>query len=136
MKTKTLDLINPFDLAAGTVSKLVLREPTGRDVMTFGEPYIQTQSSDGAIVAIENAEAIEGYMTQCVVDPAGINVIDRVGLTDFLRLKDAVFGFFSDARMAGLQSAPNSSSSDFNGLMPPPSEIAPSPNSNGGSNED
>lgn len=112
-----LDLIKPIDFDGRTVTHLVLREPNARELMVHGEPYIQSCTAEGQIVSIEDGAAIAAYLDAIVVEPANLP-LDRVGLADGMRLKDAVLDFFGDARRAGLPTARSASSETSAGSTP------------------
>ncbi len=113
-KQKTVELLEPVPFDGRMIDSLTLREPKAREYGLLGEPAVHTRSADGSWIIVDNTEAIMGYVRAGV--PINLSgVIDHVGLADTLRLKDAVLGFFADARAAGATTARGSSSSNSDG---------------------
>ncbi len=109
---KTIELSEPIIVHGGQVKQIVLRDPTYREIMRLGEPFAQGFSRDGSTVfQAENIETIRGYIEALVQPPVDGILIEQLGLADTLRLKDAVFGFFSDARLKLSKTTVTSSSS-------------------------
>lgn len=113
-KQKTVTLLDPVPFAGRNIDSLTLREPTARDYGLYGEPAVHTRSADGSWIIVDNTEAVMGYVRACLPELER-GVIDHIGLADTLRLKDAVLGFFADARAAGATTAPGSSSGNSDG---------------------
>jgi hypothetical protein len=91
-----------------------MREPNGAEFIEHGEIYQKHPAADGSGVIVENGPAIAAYLSAIIVEPAGLP-LDRVGLADAMRLKDAVTDFFGDARQAGWKTEPTALSSSSDG---------------------
>jgi hypothetical protein len=111
---KKITLLTPIDYDGRTITHVMLREPNAAEFMAHGEPYIQTHAADGRMVSIEDGAAIATYLSLVIAEPAGLP-LDRVGLADGMRLKDAVLDFFGDARRAGWKTAQTASSAPSDG---------------------
>jgi hypothetical protein len=89
-----------------------MREPSFRDYVELGEPFMVGRADDGAPFVVENAEAISAYLRRCVVgvDPTLLN---QTNARSARRLKNALLGFFDDAGPAteGQTTSPTTSSS-------------------------
>lgn len=96
--TRSVTLTSP-KFGEVTIPQLVFREPKMSDLIANGEPYIPTRSPDGATIVVENMAAIAGLASDCLIEPFGRPaVIDQLALRDALAVKDAIVGFFTDAR--------------------------------------
>jgi hypothetical protein len=100
-----ITLLEPIVGHGGMVKEIWLREPTARELMSFGDPWSRAFSRDGLVFQSENVEIVKQYVDACVVyDSPGPKVdellLEQLGLADGLRVKDAVLGFFTSARLA------------------------------------
>lgn len=108
----TIKLIEPITGHEGPITEITLREPSYGEIMKFGEPYAQGFSRDGSVVyQAENTDAIRGYIEALVKPPVDALLIRQLKTANSLRLKDAVLGFFQDARSRLSASTQTSSSS-------------------------
>jgi hypothetical protein len=114
-KHRVIPLIDPIPFAGRIVDTLTLREPSMSELTAFGEPTVHTRSTGGTWVVVENSESVAGYMRALIVERDLDGILDHAGLADLLRLKDAVLGFFGDAREAGARTTPTSSSASSAG---------------------
>jgi Phage tail assembly chaperone proteins, E, or 41 or 14 len=111
MPNVTIKLLDPIMGHGGDVKEIVLREPTYREVMQFGEPWARGYSRDNQVVyQAENIETIRSYIEACFVPNASgpqadVTLIESLSLADTLRVKDAVLDFFTSARAKALASA-------------------------------
>lgn len=97
-KNQTVILASP-QFGEVKVAQLVFREPKMSDLIANGEPYIPTRSPNGATIVVENMDAIAGLARDCLIEPFGMPaIIDQLALRDALAVKDAIVGFFTDAR--------------------------------------
>lgn len=112
MKHVTIELSEPIIGHSDPIRRVVLQEPRARDYFALGEPSVYARNPDGTVYAVENAEVIDRYIERCIVEPKESILLDQMSLGDAMRVKDAVLGFFSDARKKTLPSSSMSSSSD------------------------
>lgn len=111
MAAKTIPLISPITTHEGQVTEIVLREPKAKDFFEFGEPFVRQRTAEGGDAdVIEIPGVLGSYVERCMTKP-GPEFLAQVGLTDALRLRDAVMGFFGAALRAAYPSAATSSSS-------------------------
>ncbi len=97
-RTQTVILSSP-QIGEVTIEKLIFREPKMSDIIANGEPYIPTRSPNGATIVVENMAAIAGLASDCLIEPFGRPaIIEQLALRDALAVKDAIIGFFTDAR--------------------------------------
>lgn len=115
MKTTTIHLINPIATTYGSTTAIILREPTAREYLTTGEVFIGANTSNGPML-VEDSAAVAAYLSACIVEPKGLR-LDDVSLADGMALKEALFGFFGDARVGGSPTAPMPSSEFSAGPM-------------------
>lgn len=110
----TVSLTTPVPFAGRHVLELTFREPKMREYAQFGEPSVVTRTSDGGLVLIENSDVIFAY-ARALVAPDLVGAIDHLSLRDSLAVKEAILGFFTDARAAGETPPPDSSPSTLDG---------------------
>jgi hypothetical protein len=110
VKSITIELTEPL-VGHEPIPRLILREPQARDYFSLGEPSILAQSVDGtAVYAIENSEIVQRYIERCLVEPKDPLTLGQLCLVDAMRVKEAVLGFFNQAR-ANVSRSPATSSS-------------------------
>lgn len=98
MKTTTIDLASPIMGHGEPISRVVIKEPTGRDYFALGEPAVGARNPDGTTYWVENVEVIEKYIEACVSEPSSGILLGQLCLADAMRVKDAVLDFFGAAR--------------------------------------
>lgn len=100
MANVTITLTEPIEGHEGPIKEVVLRQPKFNDVMTLGEPAAYAHSEAGLVFQAEKDGVIQGYITRLLVEPKDPALLLQLGLADSLKLKEAVYGFFQDARKA------------------------------------
>lgn len=118
MNSKTVVLTALITLGSKEINikEMVFRQPKMSDVIKCGDPSILTRSADGAVLMIENMEAIAAYARELLVEPFGQgSLIDHLALPDALAVKDAITDFFSEARRTMSAAGPGSSSATSDG---------------------
>lgn len=106
MPNATIQLTNPIEASSpdgkGTiqVASIVLREPKYLDVVQLGEPSAFARSDGGMLYQAERDGVVQGYIERLLIEPKDPQLLLQVSLADTLKLKEAVFGFFSAAREA------------------------------------
>lgn len=109
MPNKTIKLIAPIEgqgtegNPSGQIHEIVLREPKFRDIMLLGEPAAFARSDGGMIYQAEKDDVIAAYIDRLLVEPKDPALLNQLGVTDTMQLKDAVFGFFQIAKTATTQ---------------------------------
>lgn len=96
---KVIKLSEPFEMHGRKVSEIALKEPSGWDAATIGEPRVfvyNTNSSLGGYF-VEMPEVIGKYLERCVDHEMGADVLRLLSLTDALETKAALFDFFIEA---------------------------------------
>lgn len=110
----TIKLFSPTVFAGEPLNEVTIREPNGRDFTRFGEPFQFFGGGSGPIVMQENEEAVCRYLDACIVHAmGGAAILPNLGLSDAMRVKEALLGFFTVAREAAFKpgSTPSSSPS-------------------------
>lgn len=82
------------------ITEIVLREPKYRDIMLLGEPAAFARSESGMIFQAEKDDVVQSYIERLMESPKDRALLQQVSLADALQLKEAVFGFFQEARKA------------------------------------
>lgn len=103
--SKTIPLLKPIEMHGKFVKEVVLKEPTGRNYLDFGEPRILARNIDATVYWVEDKIAIKSYLEACIEHEAGAHLIALLGLADVRRLKDAVLAFFTEADQATFASS-------------------------------
>lgn len=106
MDKKVVKLASPIEVFGKTLRELEIREPTGREFMTNGEPRALVYSPGGSGYFIEQAEIIAKYCEKCIVSELGNDIFSLLSLEDAKAVKETVLSFFSaaDARRAAKNS--------------------------------
>jgi len=117
-KKVTVKLRDPFPDHNGTTTEVVLREPRGRDYIELGEPFAYARADKGLLVHAENDQAIKGYLERCIEEPDCLLAMSQLSLADMMAVKDALLGFFADARLTRSASTSSSSSVTSAGSAP------------------
>lgn len=97
-KTVTVELSEAIIGHTGPVSRVVIKEPTAGDYFALGEPSVWGRGADGNSFIVENVEVVEGYVSRCVQEPNDPLILNQMSLADAMKVKDAVLGFFGEAR--------------------------------------
>lgn len=100
MANVTITLTEPIEGPAGRIDQIVLRAPKFPDVMQLGEPVAFARSEGNMIFQAEKDEVVEGYIKRLLVEPKDPQLLMQLGLTDTIKLKEAIFEFFRAARPA------------------------------------
>jgi hypothetical protein len=86
---------------------VVLRPPKYGDVFALGEPQaFALDPNTGMMFTSNRDDVIEKYLQRCCVQPINADLLMQCSLADSLALRDAVLGFFTDARAARSTSTP------------------------------
>jgi hypothetical protein len=94
---RKIRLTAPFDWHGRKIEEIELREPTGWEAATLGEPRILVQNAALGGYFVEREDVVARYLDKCVEHESGADVVRMLGLTDVLRIKAALFDFFSQA---------------------------------------
>jgi len=92
---KAVPLKRPIKGHDGEVREVILREPTGGEVFTIGEPQTWVRAGDGMAV-VDNLEAIKAYADRLIVKPDPVLAMSQLSPLDAVAVKDAIVGFFRD----------------------------------------
>jgi hypothetical protein len=106
---KTIPLSRRYEAHGTAFNTVELRAPKLRDLFSIGEP-VEFQPTSGGIV-IEHLDRIEAYRDRLLVTPTAADIAD-LDLVDAMALKDAITGFFTDARKARRQPTSSSGAPD------------------------
>jgi hypothetical protein len=98
----TIELSTPITGHKGQVSQITLREPKYADVMSLGDPIAFAQGANGMVYSADKDGVIQAYIERLLVSDNGADplLLNQLGLTDTLRLREAIQNFFADARRA------------------------------------
>lgn len=111
MPTKDVPLSKPIEAHGKRYTKAVLRHPTLEMYFRHGDPAVWVKAKTGEHVLVESDEVIHGYLKECLQEPDILLLESQGNLQDALAIKDAITGFFSDARRANSQPSAISSPS-------------------------
>jgi hypothetical protein len=113
MASKRIKLNQPFEWHGRKIDEVELKEPTGWQVATLGEPRILVYSATSGGYYVEQPEVISKYLERCVAHESGNDIVKFISMTDVLRIKAALFDFFTEAeaqiakeKLASFASAP------------------------------
>lgn len=113
MQPIIIKLEKPITGHGGDVSQITLRPPSFGDVMSHGEPVSYGYAGE-VVYTAENIDRIRAYIKALIVQPPAPApqiddiLIEQLGIVDTLRLKDAVRGFFTEARSKITKEKPTS----------------------------
>ncbi len=94
-ETREIPLVKPLRGHKGEkITKIVLREPTFDEYLSFGDPYTVAQSTDGTPFAVDNPDVIRRYIHLCLVEPKDPALLSQGGARLGREVKEAVMGFF------------------------------------------
>lgn len=94
---KTIPLKKPFpDGKGGTVTAIILQEPSAPDYFELGEPQTWVRSRDGAML-VDNEEAIKAYAERLIVEPDPLLAMTHMGVVNAMAVKRAILGFFQES---------------------------------------
>ena len=113
-----VDLLSPFAGPDGTVTRIGLREPTLKEFITIGEPYTFIPEVNGVEVPVENDDVIAKYLFTLVVEPNIPSLLNKVKISDTMRIKEALLSFFMESRERAFRTPLNSTSSGSTSSAP------------------
>ena len=87
--TVTVTLSKPIEAHGETLTELTLREPSGKDIRTFGMPY-RVGAEDGSVII--DAAAMHRYIAGLAAVPP--SAVDKMSPLDWTAVMAAVLGFF------------------------------------------
>lgn len=119
MPNATIELEKPITGHEGEIRKIVLREPTYREVMPNGSPYQVHDTDDGQSVVLYDNEKIRAYAEACLIEPKESDLLKQLGLRDTMKLREAVLRFFLPPASADAGSATSQKSSGSTAASPP-----------------
>jgi len=103
-EAKLIQLTEPVQHFGKTVTGVYLREPKAGHVMRLGEPRFPV-GQNGAVYMAERDDVVAQYVEELLsidgkspVDGGGGALVQMFSLDDAIAIRDALFGFFSDAR--------------------------------------
>ena len=92
-------LSKPITAHGEETQELELREPTAKDVMELGYPYLVVQSDDGQGVELR-PKVVARYVVRLAKIP--MSSVEQLAISDLSALQAIVMGFFGqDAAAAG-----------------------------------
>ncbi len=90
--TVTVTLSRPIEAHGESLAELTLREPSGKDIRTFGMPY-RIGAEDGSVII--DAAAMHRYIAGLAAVPP--SAVDKMPPADWSAAMAAVMGFFGVA---------------------------------------
>lgn len=115
---KRIPLSSPIDWFGTEIKELSLKEPSGWTVATLGEPRVLVHAGAGGGYMVEREDVIAKYIEKCLDHDSGADILRQLSLIDTLKLKAALFDFFTEAeaqiaseKLANFASALNDSPS-------------------------
>lgn len=97
-KQTTIPLSEPLAGHEGKITQVIVRSPKAAEFFLYGEPYAYARNRDGTVFTVENAETVKSYIDVLIVEPKDKLLIAQLELTDAMKVKEAVLGFFTAAR--------------------------------------
>jgi hypothetical protein len=113
-KTVQVKLVEPIVGHRGPIHEVTVKAPGFALYAEHGDPFDWIRIGDDERPHyIENDKAVRAYMRACILPPEDNPLLlDQIGLADAQAVKDALIGFFVEARLARLSpTSPTSSSS-------------------------
>jgi len=100
MSTRTVKLNRKYEAHGKVFDAVSLRPPTLSDFFSIGEPVELHPGPDGSgRYVIEHNERISAYLDRLAVPgEPGLECIGQVELRDAMAIKEAITGFFLEAR--------------------------------------
>jgi hypothetical protein len=114
MPNVSIKLTKSVEIFGKRVGTVELKEPTGGQYVGLGDPRTLVFNASGSGYWVENAESIRKYLDLLIIhDAGGDSIVSVLGLEDAMAVKEALFGFFTDAasRLAAKKLMPSSSAS-------------------------
>lgn len=94
--TVTVKLLAPFEHHGVTIDTVELKEPSGALYAQLGEPRILVRNADGGYY-VEQTDVIRRYLDKCILHQDGSTLLGLMSLSDVMKLKEELFGFFAVA---------------------------------------
>lgn len=92
-----IKLDQPFEWHGRQVEEVEVREPTGWEAATIGEPRVLVHNASMGGYFVEMPDIIAKYLSKIVSHETGADIIKLVGLVDMMAIKGALFDFFAAA---------------------------------------
>lgn len=107
----TIPLAKPLVTQAGSISQIVLREPSFDEYLQYGDPYVVAGAKDGTPFGVENVDVIRQYLSVCLVEPKDPALLSQAGARVAREVKDKLLSFFQPAAASDkkLDAAPETS---------------------------
>ena len=83
--------------AEGELTEVVIRPPVASEYWANGEPWQEMVMGKNAYI-VENPVTVQTYIDLLVVEPKSKAYRNNLELVDAMAVKDAVLGFFPEAR--------------------------------------
>lgn len=99
-ETKRIKLSEPVELFGRKLSEVILKEPTGWMAATLGEPRVMVFSGATGGYYVEREDVVAKYLEKCIDAEGGADLLKLVSLIDLLKIKGALFDFFTEAEAA------------------------------------
>ena len=97
---KTISLSRRYEAHGTVFDAIEMRSPKLRDYFAIGDPVeAQPSGVEGGTIVVEHRDRIEAYRDRLVVKPSLAEILD-LDLEDAMRVKEAITGFFTEARRA------------------------------------
>ncbi len=96
----TIALSRSYEAGGKAFSELTIRPIRWADYMEIGEVQEAQPISGGApgqVMIVEDTDKIRRYAEK-LVDGVGAQALDQLELVDTLKVREAIIGFFADAR--------------------------------------
>lgn len=108
MRAKEIKLEHPVELFKKNIVRVFLREPRAIHLQRFGEPRMAVHQGDtAASYWVDRDDAIGKYLDELLsldgendIDVGGAVLLPQLSLTDGIALREALFDFFHQARVA------------------------------------
>jgi len=121
MKRHTVELSQKYQGHDGFFDRVVLREPTYKEIFVdgLGRPQEWQMGAPGKAMLLTFPDVVDAYVQRLAVEPEA-EMLLGLGAVDCLRLEKAVCGFFQEPTKP--ERSPPALSSGSDGIKPASSE--------------
>ena len=106
MSAVEIKLFEPVEWFGHLIDMVYLRKPTGNHLQRHGEPRLWVSLAAGGAYAVDQPAAIDGYLADLLsldgerpIDGGGRAFYSKLALEDAQAVRDALFDFFTQARL-------------------------------------
>jgi hypothetical protein len=94
-----ISIQTPLEAPEGKVNRIVLREPTFDEYLSYGDPFSIAYTENGTPFGVENPEVIKRYINACLVEPKDPAILMQAGAFVAREVKNKLLGFFQPVEL-------------------------------------